>query len=81
MLSEGPEYSRKKKWGLGEDLGGKDREARGKCIRVEVMVGIVHFHAHWRHLERCPRQGILKLSPTGTKLILDPQKLGSQPFP
>lgn len=46
---------------LGEDLRGKDREARGKCIRVVVVaVGTVHFQAHWRpmevsHLERCPR--------------------------
>lgn len=71
---------------LGKDLKGKDREARGECTRVEVMVDTVHFQAHWRQLEKCTRrasgiQGILKLSPTGPKLILDPQMLGSQPFP
>lgn len=55
-MSEGPG---RKGRGLGEDLRGKDREARGECIMVVVVVvvGTVHFQAHWRHLERCPRQG------------------------
>lgn len=91
MMSEGLDHSKKERQGLGGDLRDKDREAQGECIRVVVVVGTVHFQAHWRpmgvrHLERCPRQSIWdtghpQAKPTGTKLILDSQTLGSQPFP